>query len=97
MVVDGTLARLVEEIDDLGIVAPLRPSYKHSGCQDCVRMYCAYTHDSSILHSLAEKILGPEYPSFGPGIAAIPPQTMNKDNATNINCLLASFSRLQWM
>lgn len=32
MVEDGRLARLVEEIDDLCIVAPLRPSYEHTGC-----------------------------------------------------------------
>lgn len=61
------------------------------------RMYYIYTHDSRILHSLAEKILGPERPSFCPGISAITPQTVNKDNATNINGPLASWSRLQWM
>lgn len=60
-------------------------------------MYSTYSHDSCILRSLAEKILGPERPSFCPGISAIPPQTMNKYNATNMNRQLASLSRLQWM
>lgn len=55
-----------------------------------------HSHDSRIVRSLAKKILGPERLSFCPGISAISPQTMNKDNATNINRPLAS-SRLRCM